>query len=299
MQITVETGTPEQKQEIINELGILGEAARHYTMAFHIKDVIVPQDFDATVNALQGTTDYASTPGMAPTSRAIFTPKGYVLLFHPSIYSTAYDNHVRFAIYWHEFSLLVNRGLFPVLTRHKLDRFANYFVNLYQLYDQYSAARKSFEFRDAIVREALKEELSDLARTDLERSLMGSLAIIRNKPEYYDWIRFQIMEYKEHGKINEFLAQVRGKIAQFSYSIIFAYATMDHYEYLRDRESLIAEAPMLNNNTRAFLEYFRFKYQTDAVDLTDGIDLMEAFWASFGIRFVDGAKRMECEIVEI
>ncbi len=298
MQIRVEIGSQEQQQEITNELGMLGEASRHYTMAFRIKEIVVPEDFDATVSSMQGA-PYASTPGMEPTSRAIFTPEGYVLLFHRTLYSAAYDNHVRYAIYWHEFTLLVNRGHFPVLMRHKLDRYANYFVNLYQLYDQYTAARKSFAFRDAIIREVLNEELSPLAKEDLERSLMGSLGIIRNKTEYYDWIRFQIMEFREHGKVADFLEQVRGKIAQLSYSIIFAYATMDHYEELRDRESLIAEAPMLNNNTRAFLEYLRLKFQEDSVDLTDGLDLMEAFWANFGIRFTDGEKCMECEVLDI
>jgi len=299
MQIRAEIGDKAQRQEIINELGILGEASRHYAMAFRISEVVVPRDFDAAVNAAQGTADYRSVPGMEPTSRAVFTPKGYILIFHPKLYSDAYDNHIRFAIYWHEFTLLVNRSRFPVLMRHKLDRFANYFMNLYQLYDQYTAARRSFEFRDAIIRQALGEELSDLARQDIEHSLMGSLAILRNKAEYYDWIRFQIMEYREKGIIADFLEQVRGKIAQLSYSLVFAYATMDHYEHLRDRESLIAEAPMLNNNTRAFLEYLRFKYQTDAVDLSDGIDLMEALWANFGIRFKDGEKCMECEVQDI
>lgn len=299
MQITVEIGTKEQQQEIINELGMLGEASKHYTMAFRIKEIIVPKDFDATVTELQKAGTYKSVPGMEPVSKAIFTPQGHVLLFHPNIFSAAYDNHIRYAIYWHEFTLLVNKGHFPVLTRHKLDRYANYFMNLYQLYDQYTAARKSFEFRDAVLREVLKEELSDLAKEDLERSLLGSLAIIRNKAEYYDWFRFQIMEYREKQNINDFLGAVRGKIAQLSYAIIFAYATMDHYESLREKESLIAEAPMLDNNTRAFLEYFRYKFQEDAVDLSDGIDLMEAFWANFGIRFVDGEKCMECEVVDI
>lgn len=299
MQIRVEIGTQEQQQEILNELGLLGEAARHYTMAFRIKEVVVPADFDAAVNDAQGGGTYRSTPGMEPTSKAVFTPEGYVLLFHRKLFSAAYDNHVRYVIYWHEFTLLVNRGLFPVLMRHKLDRYANYFVNLYQLYDQYSAARKSFEFRDAVLKEVLHEELSDVARLDLVRSLEGSLAILCNKPEYYDWIRFQIMEYREHGKIQDFLDQVRGKVAQLSYSLVFAYATMDHYADLREREALIADAPMLNNNTRAFLEYLRYKYQTDSVDLTDGIDLMEALWANFGLRFVDGENCMECEVVDI
>ncbi len=300
MDIFVELDNAAERKEIVNELGILGEASQHFRTAFTVQRIVVPDDFDAKVNELQGSANYRSTPGMEPVSRTIPTREGYVLLFHPMLYtSSAYDNHVRYAIYWHEFTLLVNRSRFPVLLRHKLDRFANYFVNLYQLYDHYCAARRSFEFRDAILSSVLKEQLSSTARTDLERSLAGSLALLRNKAEYYDWIRFQIMEFREHGNVNDFLEQVRDKITRLSFSLIYAYATMDHYADLRHHESLIADAPMLNGNTRAFLEYLRLKYQEDAVDLTDGIDLMEALWANFGVRFVDGERLMECEVLDI
>ena len=299
MKITVEIGNNDQRKEITDELGIIGEAALHATMAFRIQEIIVPKDFDAKVNELQGTTDFKSIPGSEPVARSIFHEKGYYLLFHPNLYTKHYDNQVRFAIYWHEFTLIVNKGRFPVLTRHRLDRFANYFMNLYQLFDQYDAARKSFEFRDAIVKQALQTELSDTARADLETSLMGNLALISNKTEYHDWIKFQQEEFKNHKNIQQFLSQIQGRISQLSFSIIFAYATMDHYEYLREKEELISGAPMLDNNTRVLLEYFRLKYDEGSADLSDGIDIMEAFWANFGLRFVDGAQSLQCEIVPL
>ena len=299
MKITVEIGNKTQQKEITDELGIIGEAAKHATMAFPIQEIIVPKDFDAKVNELEGTNQYKSIPGAEPVAKSVFNEKGYYLLFHPNLFTKHYDNHVRFSIYWHEFTLIVNKGRFPVLTRHKLDRFANYFMNLYQLFDQYDAARKSFEFRDAIVNKVLKTELSDIARQDLETSLMGNLALINNKAEYHDWIKFQQEEFKQHKNVSQFLQQIQGKISQLSFSIIFAYATMDHYEYLREKEQLISEAPMLDNNTRVFLEYFRMKYDEGSSDLSDGIDIMEALWANFGIRFVDGEKSLQCELVDI
>lgn len=299
MKISVEIGNSNQRKEITDELGIIGEAARHATMAFRIQEIIVPKDFDAKVTELQGTKDFRSIPGAEPVAKSIFHEKGYFLLFHPNLFTKHYDNQVRFSIYWHEFTLIVNKGRFPVLTRHKLDRYANYFMNLYQLFDQYDAARKSFEFRDAIVKNALGTELSEIARADLENSLMGNLALINNKPEYYDWIKFQQEEFKKYKNVSQFLSQIQGKISQLSFSIIFAYATMDHYEYLREKEQLISEAPMLDNNTRVFLEYFRLKYEEGSADLSDGIDIMEAFWANFGIRFVDGAQSLQCELVPL
>ena len=288
MKITVEIGKKSQQQEITDELGIIGEAAKHATMAFRIQEIIVPKNFDAKVNELEGTNQYQSIPGAEPVAKSVFHEDGYYLLFHPNLFTKHYDNQVRFAIYWHEFALIVNKGRFPVLTRHKLDRFANYFMNIYQLFDQYDAARKSFEFRDAIVNNVLHQELSETARQDLETSLTGNLALINNKKEYYEWIKFQQEEFTKHKNVSQFLQQIQGKISQLSFSIIFAYATMDHYEYLREKEQLISEAPMLNNNTRVLLEYFRMKYDEGSTDLSDGIapmrsrTIMEAFWANFG-----------------
>ena len=57
-----------------------------------------------------------------------------------------------------------------------------------------------------------------------------------------------------------------------NYSIIFAYATMDHYEYLRDKESLIAEAPMLNNNLASRLSLKRRRTCARAASIGDPAD---------------------------
>lgn len=300
MQLHVTIGNEAQQQQIRNELGILGEAARHFRLGHPLTEIWVPEDFDATVNTLQQTTDYSSRPGFEPMGKAIVSKEGTTaMVFHPKLFSSQFDAHIRYSIYWQEFCLLVNRSRFPVLTRHKLDRFANYFVNLYQLFDHYDAARKSFEFRDALVSQALEEDLSAAAVQDIEQTLEGYLNIIRNRSEYYDWIRFQITEYREHKEVQQFLTMVKGKITQLSFAIVYAYAIMDHYTHLQEWTERIQDAPMLNNNTLVFLEYLRLKYQKNAADLSDGIDVMEAFWANFGIRFVDGERSMECEVLDI
>lgn len=300
MKIRVEIGSSEQQKFIIDELGMLAEASQHFPLAFRIEELIVPNDFDATVNEIAETDTYRSIPGMEPLAKTIGkTDSKQYMLFHPRLFTGQFDTHIRYSIYWQEFSLLVNRGRFPVLTRHKLDKYANYFVNLYQLYDQYDAARKSYEFRDALIAQVLNEPLSAMAKQDLEHSLTGQLNILRNKAEYYDWITFQIKEYRTHKNMQQFLDAVKGKISQLSFATVLAYATMDHYEELREKESLIADSPMLNTRTRDFLEYLRSKYQENSADLRDGLELMEEFWANFGIRFVDGEKSLQCEVVDI
>lgn len=300
MQIYVEIGNNAQRQDIKNELGMLAEAAKRIQLIFPVDQIIVPKDFDAKVNELEGTTDFRSTPGLEPVSRTSHTPSGYVLLFHPKLFSKWYDEQVRFCIYWHEFTKVVNRGRFPLLIRRgRPDRYANYFMNLYALYGEYEASRRSFEFRDALIRDVYKKPLSDRARQDLEQSLDGNIRLLNNRGEYYDWIRFQISEYRKNPIISVFLQNVRGKVTQLSFSLIYAYATMDHYPEYRVKEEALAEAPMLNEKTREFLEFFRFVYNRGSADLTAGIDLMESLWANFGLRFVDGEKCLQCEVLDI
>jgi hypothetical protein len=301
MQIYVETGNNDQRSAIKTELGMLAEAATRVPLIFPVDQIIVPQDFDAKVNELENSDDFRSTPGLEPVARTVHTRAGYVLLFHPNLYTGWYDEQVRFCIYWHEFTKLVNRGRFPLLVRRgRPDSFANYFMNLYALYGEYEASRRSFEFRDALVQQVYKAPLSAKARQDLENSLDGNIRLLNNRGEYYDWIRFQISEYRKHNNTSIFLQNVRQKVTQLSFSLIYAYATMDHYPEYRVKEEALKEAPMLNEKTRDFLEYFRFVYNRGSADLVDGIGLMEGLWANFGFRFTDTERGgMRCEVLDI
>ncbi len=300
MKIAVEIKSGKHQQGILAELSMLGEAAKRVPLIFPLDRILVPDDFDAAVNTLEKNAHFRSTPGLEPVSRAVHTPSGYVLLFHPKLYTQWYDDQVRFCIYWHEFTKLVNRGRFPLLLRRERpDSFANYFMNLYALYGEYEASRRSFEFRDALVHEVYKTPLSQRARQDLEHSLAGNIRLLTNRGEYYDWIRFQISEYQNHNNSHMFLQNVREKVTQLSFSLIYAYATMDHYPEYRSREEALAEAPMLNKHTRDFLEYFRLAHTHGTTDLMAGIHLMEALWANFGFRFVDEADGVRCQVLEI
>jgi hypothetical protein len=60
VRIIIEVGTSEQRELIENELKLVFDAATQFDRDLGINKIIVPVDFDATINALQGTTSYQS-----------------------------------------------------------------------------------------------------------------------------------------------------------------------------------------------------------------------------------------------
>lgn len=300
MDIVVEVGTEKARKSIEIELGLLAEASRETPLIFPLCAVIVPQDFDATVNKLEEREDFQSPQGGAPVSRIIYTKNGYVILFHAQLYTRYYDTHMRLASYWHAFRSLMNRGRFPVLhNNHRPDAFASYFMNMYALYGEFDATRRSFEFRDAVIKHVLKERLSAKAQQELTASLARNISTLTDRKNYYDWFTFQNSEYKKHGNSMIYLQNVRQKVTELSFSLIFAYATMDHYPDMRDQEEKLGTAPMLNNKTRDFLEFFRSVYDKDGTDLLAGVPLMEALWTNYGFRLYEENGHTQCEVLDI
>src|SRR5947207_2838236 len=101
VEIIVEIGTDEQKKLITTELEAVTTAVKNYP-DLRLYKIIIPSDFDATVNKLQDTTNFSSLRGHLTIGKNIKYKDGTAIVFSPFIYTDAHDSNSRCFLYMHE-----------------------------------------------------------------------------------------------------------------------------------------------------------------------------------------------------
>ncbi|MDD5431651.1 MAG: hypothetical protein PHO70_01515 [Candidatus Omnitrophica bacterium] len=294
MEIIVEIGTAEQKELIKQELEIIKTVCSNLTPPTQVICIIVPENFDNKVNEIQNTIHYKSTrENHRAVAKTIITVRGIYLVFSGLLYTETYDNLKRLQFYLHELIHAINKQRFPALEKN-VHSVKTYLLNLYILFDEYYANRKSFEIVDNLFPQTSTKHKHG-NRTELKLLIKPLIA----DSKHYDKIKLEIGKFRVHGQINQFLNNTECNFDEVSKAIVHSYSYIDHYPKFKRFERFLLKSRFVNNKTLNLLNYYRKKFNENNTDLSDGVNLMICFMENFGIRFEDTTQGIYCHVIDI
>lgn len=134
MEVIIEVGTDEQKILIAKELELLGMIIGNFNPPLNLTRFIIPDDFDGKVKEIENISRYQSKRGLERnevTALAKISPdgNGYAILVSPLLYTTFFDTQIRYFIFLHELSHIINRNDFP-----KIDKDSPSSIYIYKHY---------------------------------------------------------------------------------------------------------------------------------------------------------------------
>jgi len=116
LDINIEIGTPEQQELIRQEMELFKKVVEQTDPPLYISKVIVPIDFDAKVNKLQGTTTYESVRGVMAVAKIVNLGDSIAVVISPHLYTENHDSQTRLFIYTHEIFHVANKRKFPTIS---------------------------------------------------------------------------------------------------------------------------------------------------------------------------------------
>jgi hypothetical protein len=298
MEIIIEIDNDIIKQLIREELeffvGCLGE----WEPKLKISRIVVPLDFEGKVSELTGDINYSMYRGkegsqVSAMAKAI-EENGYTtILLSPVLYIVPelYDVMVRHFIFFHEIGHVINKQYFPPLSKDSSSK-NNYLANLYFLYDEYYSDRFSYSLLESVFdmpTETWRRYTNDLGFGYLETA---------SDPQYYDEMSKEIKEFREHRNVDLFMEKVLPTIHVISVTTIHAFSRF-HQENRAPDYSEILHTPFVNSKTLALMEYFKNKFLSNNVDLSDGVSLARDYFENFGVRFEDRELGLWIQVLDI
>lgn len=294
MDILVEIGSEQQKEQIKKELGLIQSIYSSFNLPIPLKRIIIPEDFDATVNELQNSKDYFSRRDEhIAVAKNIIKSEGIFLIFSKDLFTRSHDSFTRLQMYLHELLHAYNTHRKPELRKESLCEY-QYLSNLYILFDEYCANRKSFE----IIAEIFPKTSFRYKRSNYCH-LKGFIKTINGDHVYHKNICSKISEFRSHGNIDTFLKNLNSLFDQIAKSIIYIYSYIDCTNKGSKFEPLILESKFMNEKTLKLIEFFRSKYENNNFDLFDGKLLIEDFMKNFGMKFEDTSNGLYCHVLDI
>lgn len=292
MEIIVEVGTEEQKEAIRSEIAMVYGSLDKHKLSTLLHQVIVPTDFEKTIRELSGDESYKAFRGQVAIAKNVNVSQGVSIVFSPWIYNEKYDLQIRVIWYIHELFHALNKNRFPPINTDSISR-KTYLGNLYLLFDEYYANRKSFEIMEKVAKPKtlLLKRFINIVFSSHVKSLVEN--------NYFTMISDHIIYFGFHGNVNLFLDQVNPCFDEASKDIVYAYSFLDHFPRLTRVEPLIKKSKMVNKKTMALIDFFRHKYQQDDFNLEDGIEIMENYMTNFGMRFKDTPEGVYCEVLNL
>jgi hypothetical protein len=281
--IVVEVGTDEQKEAIKEELLMVFEwIGEEFLKFIELSQIIIPADFDATVNRLQGTNWYTSDRIQRCVGKVIELDVGNVIIMSHITYSEFFDLGKRCKFLFHEICHLANRKNFtiPEYTHTAKSRHLN---TIGIMYDEYTANRFSFK---------ISEKLTGIASNiteEVEKEYQGHMSSIQDDEQYYLPLKITYQQWYEDGDTHRMLSQAYQFIDAAIKDVTYCYSMADSFDSIKEdfdnRKSMF-----LNESTVELFKLLR-KWETSEeakIDFDDGIVAMESFMAtSFGITFTD------------
>jgi hypothetical protein len=293
MEIIVEIGNNDQKEIISKELSLIEKFSTLFNPSSPIIKIIVPENFDKAVNEIENTTDYTSVRGQIAVAKNIPTKEGVYLIFSRELYTTLHDSYTRFQMYFHELAHCFNNKRFPSLLPNPKADF-EYLTNLYILFDEYYANRRSFELMETFF-----PQTSHRYKLHKRVHLKRFIDSITKNSDYYANICNEIFNYKFHGNVRKFLKNISPIFDEVSKAIIYTYAILDLSHKLLRLEPLLAKSEFVNQNTKDLIVFFRSKYNSGSSDLFDGIDIIRRFMTNFGIELEDTTEGLYYHVFDI
>jgi hypothetical protein len=296
--IDVQVGALEETRKVLHEeLSVIVGAAAKLTQVVRIERIVAAADFASVVaTAVAETGRGGRRPAGEPHILSVPGRTGWVMVLHPRLFGPGFDAHIRHALYWHELTRLVHKMTFPALLRGKVDRERVLMGELYRAFGEYDAARKAWAWRDALVRDALHEELSGRAVDDFVRSLAGQAAVALGHGRE-DMARRLNDTLRKDGDVAGFLSVMRGMVVQRTVALALAWAGMDHAP---DKALEVAGALRdgLPVAAQPLLSFFRNRHVSGVTDLREGVALLDALWQAWGLHLADGPDGLTALPVE-
>jgi len=294
LEIIVEIGTKEQKRLIESELRVIEIIAGYFEPSTPIKQLIVPNDFDDKVNEIQGTDYYQSSRGHIAVAKNVITNDGIYLVFSRLLYTAEQYNITRLQFYIHEVVHAYNKIRFPSLETKSPSEY-RYFLNLYTLFDDYDANRKSFQIVESLFPKVLHQY-----KVNNKKYLDSYVKSLVEDSKYFREISYEILKFRlYHKDINQFLNDIDPYFDEISKSIIYTYSYIDHCPELKKLETLIMKSKFINTKTIALIEFYRKKFESNDPNLFDGYELIKGFMENFGMRFEDTPHGLYCHVLNI
>lgn len=294
MEIVVEVGNRQQIEQIKDELQFIEAFSKAIQPALNVRRVVVPADFDKTINELQNTTSYKSVRSHVAMAKIIELDDGITIILSPLLFTNGWDGQMRAEIYLHELVHVSNKRRFPQpLTQSPTTQL--HFNTLYLLFDEYDANRKSFELADEIF-----PSKTPRFKAFIDGCFEGFFVSMVENTKDYDGIREEIKRFRwRHIDVGQFLANTKEYFDHASKDIVYTYSYIDHYSRFKGREPDLLKSKFVNDKTLALIDFFRIKYEKHDSDLLDGLDLFAEFLGNFGMRFEDRPEGLYCHVLDI
>lgn len=294
MEIEIEIGSNDQKELIASELKNIKTLIGHLDPSPLITHLIVPRDFDEKVNKIQGTESYHSKRRHnIALAKNIDTESGICLVFSRDLYTDLHDKFTRLHIYCHELFHAFNKIRFPSLITKSYSEY-QYLANLYTLFDEYDANRKSFKFVEKIF-----PDTSPRYKFDHRIYLKRFIKSLLDSSEHYDKIRWEITKFRIHGKVDSYSDRINPYFDDVSKSIVYVYSYIDHWNKLQRLQPLLMQSKFINKKTMDLIDFFRLKFDENNPDLLDGDYIISNFMENFGMRFEDTKEGLYCHVLNI
>jgi hypothetical protein len=293
LEVIVEVGTEEQKDLIKSEIYSIYGSLDELDISIDLYQVIIPIDFEKTIRDLSGNKSYTQCRGQVAIAKIVNVPQGVSIVFSPWIYNEQYDYQVRVIWYIHELFHAINKKRFPSRETDYVSKNIFYLDNMYPLFDEYYANRKSF-----CIVEVIAKPRTFYLNKFINTTFSGHVKSLLNY-DYYSLIKKQIYLFRLHGNVRHFIDQVSPFYDEASKDIVYAYSYIDHFSKLKRIEPLLSKSEMVNNKAIVLIDYFRNKYATDDFNLEDGLEIMEEYMTNFGMRFKDTPEGLYCSVIDI
>jgi len=293
MDYIVEVGTIEEKGLIQDELNLIFGAAPKIDPRLNIREVIVPADFETTVNRLLGTSSYQSTRNMgehAVVAQAKFidSPNGLFVVISPQIFNERQDSQTRSFIYIHELIHLINKHRFqPGDALSQSD--AIYVHNLQVAVDEYVADRVAYSLVDEIF-----PAKSERWQAELVYQAAGFLSALAD-PTPLTSIKSSIQQLQFHQDITRFLQDIGPLFDGVFLVLVHSFALADSYPNQLSITELTT-SKIVNERISALVDYIRLKYASNSYELLDGLPIIKGIMRNFGIEFHDSPQGLVCHV---
>lgn len=291
LDIIIEIGTPVQRAQIQRELVIFTEVVKRSDPPLNISKVVIPFDFDAKVNELQGTTTYKSVRGVMGVAKILDLDNSIAVVLSPHLYTENQDTQTRVFIFLHEITHVSNRRKFPAVSSDSYSQ-QTYLGNIYVLFDEYVSDRLAFKIIDGLF-----PEKTHHWKTFVQNYAEGFTSLV-NDAHYYSTIKSEIESFRMHGYVMLFLKNSCPMFDDVVLSIVHAFSLADHDPCAIQLTDLM-QSPFVNEKTLVLMRFFKDKYQEGVFDVHDGINLITDFMTNFGMKFEDTPQGRYCHVLDI
>lgn len=291
--IQIEIGTEEQQEAIKSELQmVLGWMGDEFLNYIDLHCIIVPLDFDATVNRLQNTTSYSSNRIQLCIGKIIENKGNNHVIISQLAYTEILNFGKRCNFIFHELYHLVNRKNFkiPDYVHTAKSRYLN---TIAIMYDEYAA---NLFAHNLLLKLSGFEIFGDI-REDLTNEYKGFLSSIQDEHQYYLPLKQEYQDFRVSGDARKVLNKTIPFIDAAIKDITYCYSFADSHESIKE-DFLKRESIFLNGDTENLFNMFREWNASEdiAIDFDKGIDVIKRFVSTcFGIYFSDvpGGERFD------